>query len=254
MRWPTLLTLAALSLISARPASAQESSPAAPPESTETRYVNGTEFHIVTHGDLQVWMALARTPEAWGTSGSLQAMIYVINDSERPVTIFPEQVTVDIVKQSRSGPEYQRLKTFAADDYEQKLRNQNLGTQFLAIDFTGASAPREQTSRTKSAYEIKDQNGLSVGSIAYTGTTTQTPSTANEEARRDRARARSAALRDELDASFASIVKTLMRRHTLDPHTSYGGMVYMNERGRKPYVLTVPFGEKSFAFNFDCAK
>lgn len=250
MRWPTLLTLAVLSLVSSHVVTAQESSSAAPADSAETRYVNGTEFHVVTHGDLQVWMALSRTPEGWGTSGSLQAMIYVVNDSDRPITIFPEQVVVDVVKQGRGGPEYQRLKTFSAADYEQKLRNQNLGTQFLAIDFSGANAPREQTSRTKSTFEVKDQNGMSVGTIAYSGTTTQMPSVSDDEARRDRQRARAEALRDQLDASFTSIARTLMRRHTLDPHTYYGGMVYTNERGKRQYVLTVPFGERKFQFNF----
>jgi hypothetical protein len=47
----------------------------------------------------------------------------------------------------------------------------------------------------------------------------------------DQARARGEALQAQLDASFQSIAKNLMRTQTLDPSTYYGGMVYANRDG-----------------------
>jgi tetratricopeptide (TPR) repeat protein len=216
----------------------------------ETRYVNGTMFQIGTQGDLEVSMALSLEPEGWGTSGQLDAMVYVVNDSERPVTFFPEKVVVEAVKQTEDGPKIERIKTFSAEQYEQKVRNHNIGTQFLATDFSHLNDSQGSTSRTQGNYDVKDSYGRNVGSISYSGTTTREPTAAEKQAALDRAQAKREALRDQLDASYQSMAQTLMRTHTLDAHTYYGGMVYMNQRGKKVYVVTVPFGEKNFQFSF----
>jgi tetratricopeptide (TPR) repeat protein len=211
----------------------------------ETRYVNGTQFQIGTQGDLQVWMAV------WKGEG-LQAMLYVVNDSDQPITFFPEQIAVDAVRKGRSGPRDQRLKTYSAEQYEQKIRNHNANAQLLAALGTFAKAlntPEGETYRTEGNYDIRNQYGTRVGSASYSGTTTRLPSAANREASLDRARAEGEALRAQLETSYQAIAQNLMRTNTLDPNTYYGGMVYMNKSG-KDYVMTVPFGDTSFQFSF----
>lgn len=51
--------------------------------------------------------------------------------------------------------------------------------------------------------------------------------------------------------AFQAMTATLMRTHTLDPQSYYGGMVYFENRKAKQYQLYVPFGPKSFTFTFN---
>lgn len=224
------------------------------PAQYETRYVNGTLFQIGTSGDLQVWIAVSLEPEGWGTSGQLDAMLYVVNDSEGMITFFPERVTVEAVKQTRNGPKIEPIKTFSAEQYEQKVRNNNIGAAFLATDFSHLNDSEGSTSHTRGSYDVRDASGRTVGSVTYSGTTTREPTAAEKQASVDRAQAKREALRDRLDASYQAMTRNLMRTHTLSPHTYYGGMVYMTQRGKKLYAVTVPFGGKDFEFSFNFAR
>jgi hypothetical protein len=64
----------------------------------------------------------------------------------------------------------------------------------------------------------------------------------------------SAMIQDKMQAksaAFQAMTTTLMRTHTLDPQSYYGGMVYFENRKAKQYQLYVPFGPKSFTFLFN---
>lgn len=223
-------------------ASAQAQSDGAAPEH-ETRYVNGTSFKVATQGDLQVWMAVWKGRE-------LQTMLYVVNGSERPITFYPGQILVEALKQGKDGVKRVPIKTFTAEQYERKVSNASALKAFAYAMGSNGNKPQPQTSYTSGQYEVRSSNGTARGS--YYGTITRWPSQADYAAAKARDEARLDAMTSQLEASYQATSSSLMRTQTLDPHTYYGGTVYMNTSG-KDYVMTVPLGDASvqFAFTFD---
>jgi hypothetical protein len=61
----------------------------------------------------------------------------------------------------------------------------------------------------------------------------------------------SSMIQDKTRGTFQAMTTTLMRTHTLAPHTYYGGMIYFEKRKAKQYQMYVPFGPKSFVFLFN---
>jgi hypothetical protein len=215
----------------------------------ETRYVNGTQFTIGTEGELQVWAATWK-----GTD--LQTMLYVVNGSESTVTFCPANVRVEALKRGRDGLKIRVLKTFSAEEYEQRARNRNANTAMLAALGAWASrpnSPQRESYTTEGRSETRDAYGAKSGSTSYSGTITTEASVVDVERERDRERARADALQARLDDSFQAIAQNLLRTQTLDPSTYYGGMVYSKKEG-DDYVVTVPFGDKSFQFRFTFAR
>ena len=53
------------------------------------------------------------------------------------------------------------------------------------------------------------------------------------------------------DATFQQRASVLLRKQTLTPHSSYGGVMGFENRRTNQYRLYVPFGPKSFMFTFD---
>jgi tetratricopeptide (TPR) repeat protein len=206
----------------------------------ETRYVNGTMFQVATHGDLQVWMACWKGSE-------IQSMLYVVNGSDHPITFFPEQAQLEAV---RKDGQRSQLKTFSADQYERKVSNANAWKAFaIALGQSGQNQPQPQTTTVSGRYNTNVYGSGYTEYGSYYGTITRWPTQADYAEAEARNRARTEAMLSQLSSSFRAMSSTLMRTHTLDPHSYYGGTVYMNQSG-KNYVMTVPFGGTSFQFSF----
>lgn len=162
---------------------------------------------------------------------------------------------MEALKQGRDGLKIRVLKTFSAEEYEQRIRKRNANSAMLAALGAWASrpnSPQGESYGTEGRSETRDEYGARTGSTSYSGTITRQPSAADADRTRDRERDRAEALPARLDASFQSIAQNLMRTQALDPSTYYGGMVYSNKDG-EDYIVTVPLGEKSFQFRFTLA-
>jgi len=214
----------------------------------EDRYVRGAYFRVGRKNDLQVWVSASK-------GSDLQFFVYVVNGSERRITMVPHLIRVDVPLQSRAGAT-ETLKTYSAEDYERKVRNRDAWNLFAAAFAAGmANQPRPQTSSVSGSYygSSYGSNGNYLYNGSYYGTITRWPSAADYADAQARTRVQMDGMRDQLDASFSQMSQTLMRIQTMDAGSYYGGLVYAQKRGRD-YFVTVPFGGEDFEFAFSFKK
>jgi membrane-associated protease RseP (regulator of RpoE activity) len=207
------------------------------------RYVNGTFVWIGQYKGLEVRMA------AW-KAGDLQITLYLTNDTEEPITFDPEQVTVDAIQKQKDTFKRTRVKTFSADAYERKLQN-SLAWQSFFVAMGNVQVPQPETYNISGSSNT-NANDWSSGASAsartnYSGTVTRQPTLAEQQAAQDRAAARTERTMAPARAQAAAATSGLMRIQTLDPHTTYGGVVYVKSKG-DDYSVTVPFGSTDFDF------
>lgn len=227
--------------------------PDPPPSSNvryENRWVEGTSFVIGSTEDLQLWIAL--------TAGSdPQALVYLVNGSDRAITFAPESIVADLVK-TRSGRETRtRMEAFSAATYEKKVRTKQAWEAALyaaAVVYTSRPQPQTSTfSGSYNAYQPYRARPSYYGS--YYGQITTWPTAADYAAASERSAAQMRAMGDQLAASYAALTGSLLQTHTLGPGTYYGGIVHFSKAKKGDRVdLLIPFGGETFGARFTFPK
>lgn len=207
------------------------------------RYVNGTFVWIGEYKGLEVRLA------GWKAS-DLQLTLFLANDTDRPITFDPEQVVVDAIQRRKKSFERTRVRTFSADAYEQKLQN-GLAWQSFFVAMGNAQVPQSETynvsgSTNTRAYDW-NTGGSATATTDYSARITKEPTVASQQAAQERAAERTERTMAPARARADVAASGLMRIQTIDPHTSYGGVVYVKAKGNE-YVITVPFGDSDFDF------
>lgn len=184
----------------------------------EDRYANGSYFRVGQKDGLQVWVAAVKESD-------LALFVYIVNNTQRSLTIHPDLIRVEVPSRTK-GKSIESLKTYSAEAYKGKARD------------------RDNWNLSGSTYESR---GINVQNASYQGSIGGRPSAADPADEQARTRTQMDGVHQQLENSFAQMSRNLMRVHTLDSHTFYGGIVYAQKRG-KDYFVTVPFGGENFEF------
>jgi hypothetical protein len=211
----------------------------------EVRWANGTAFVIGSTEDLQVWVAFAAGRDP-------QALVYIVNASDRRITFAPESIQATAVRSTNAGLSRLPVSTFSAADYERKVRNKQAWQAFLYGAAAGmANQPQPQQESVSGGYSSYRQ--LQPGSQlhgSFYGQITRWPTAADYTAARDRTAAQVNAMGEQLHASFDAMAATLMRTHTLEPNSYYGGIVHFERFRGERVILTIPLGGSVFVTEF----
>ncbi len=211
----------------------------------ENRWTNGTAFVVGSTDDLQLWVAftIGRDP---------QALVYVVNASDRRITFSPESITATAVRTTREGVTRASVKAFSAADYEKKVRNKQAWQAALygaAAAMANQPQPQHGTfSGGYSAYRPYQPGAQVVGS--FYGQITRWPTAADYAAARERTGAQIQAMGDQLRASFDAMSATLMRTHTLETGSYYGGVVHFSRFRGERISLAIPLDGHLFQVDF----
>lgn len=211
----------------------------------ELRWANGTAFVIGSTEDLQVWVAFTAGRDP-------QALVYVVNASDRRITFAPEAIRATAVRSTKSGVSRLAVGTFSATDYEKKVRNKQAWQAFLHGAAAGmANQPQPQRESFSGGYSSYRpfQPGSQLHGSFY-GQITRWPTAADYAAARERTAAQVNAMGEQLRASFDAMAATLMRTHTLEPNSFYGGIVHFERFRGERVILTIPFGGSAFVTEF----
>lgn len=211
----------------------------------EVRWANGTSFVIGSTADLQVWVAFTAGRDA-------QALVYIVNASDRRITFTPESIQATAVRSTKAGVSRLPVSTFSAPDYERKVRNKQAWQAFLYGAAAGlANQPQPQQESFSGGYSSYRpfQPGSQLHGSFY-GQITRWPTAADYAAARDRTAAQVNVMGEQLRASFDAMAATLMRTHTLEPNSYYGGIVHFERFRGQRVTLTIPFGGSVFVTEF----
>jgi hypothetical protein len=241
-RYLTPFALAGALLLALAPSAAADDPP---PPTYETRYANGTIVWVGKSAGLEVRLSAEMRDD-------LALILYVVNDTDQPVTFYPEQVRVEAIRRKKDVVTREPVRMFPADEYVSRL-NTSLAWKSLFAGMGNYQEPEPETYTTSSKTDgrVYDwSSGATVsGSSTSSGTVTKQVTDADRQAAQDRTQAKTAAELAPEEARAKRIAARLMRTQTLDPHMGYGGTVFAKSKG-KEYVATVPFGDTEFQFSF----
>ncbi len=214
--------------------------------SYENRYVHGQLFFIGTEGALQAWVSVSK-------GSDLQVTLCFVNGTDQSITFAPQSVQVDAIKQQKGTTQRVRLRTYGAAEYEKKVRTaQAWGAALYTFSAVMANQPQPQTSHVSGNYSGSDPSGSFHGN--YSGTITTSPTADDYAAANARSQAQAEAMTSQLNASFAAMQATLLRTHTLLPHSYVSGIVHVKKAPADAYEMVVPFGGEEFRFSFHFEK
>lgn len=202
----------------------------------DSKYVQGQYFTIGRKGDNQVWLCAEK-------SSTVDLLVYITNGSDHSVTIMPEQIRVESILGKGDKQTRQQMKTYSASQYESKLRNANAWRLALAgFASSMANQPQPKTTSVSGGYygNSSGSYGSNTYSGSYYGTITEYPNAKDHADAQARTIAQVSHLQGQLETSFAQMTQNLMRSHTLDPQSFYGGVVHA-QKWTDDYVVTIPF-------------
>lgn len=84
----------------------------------DVHWENGRKFTIGASREFQVWVSLSPLREA-------SALVYLVNASDQPITFDPQTLELSITRESRRGTVREVRKTFAAEEWENKVRRRH---------------------------------------------------------------------------------------------------------------------------------
>lgn len=215
------------------------------PVNYEVHWVNGTNFVVGSASDLQLWVAFV-------TGRDPQALVYLVNATERSITFAPESITAIAGQATRKGFTTTAVKVFSAPEYERRVRNKQAWQAALhgaAVAIANQPQPQSSTfSGNYSAYRPYQPRSQIHGS--FYGQITRWPTAADYAASWERSAAQMQAMGDQLRTSFDAMAASLMRTHTLSSGTFYGGVVHLARFRAERVGLTIPFGGAVFQVEF----
>jgi len=215
----------------------------------DSKYVQGQYFTIGRKGDNQVWLCASK-------GATVDLLVYITNGSDHSVTIMPEQIRVESILGKGDKQTRQQMKTYSASQYESKLRNANAWRLALA-GFASSMANQPQPKATSVSGGYYGNSSGSYGSNTYSGsyygTITEYPNTKDYADARARTNAQMSHLQGQLETSFDQMTQNLMRSHTLDPQSFYGGVVHA-QKWTDDYVVTIPFDGEEYEYFFTFKK
>lgn len=249
---PKAVDFEPLPIISVPPATLEPPRAGAPAAQTpsaqvsyEQRWVEGTSFVVGTTSELQIWVAFTTGPDP-------QALLYFTNGSDQSTTVFPTSISATSVKESSRGSVEAAVTVLGPEDYERKIRNKQAWEALLFGAATAlANRPQPQTTTYQGGVSMYQANRpRNEWEGTYYGQITVWPTSADYAAASARSAAQIDAMGEQLRASYAAMTTSLLRNHTMPPHSFYGGIVHFERFKAQRINLAIPFGGTVFNVYF----
>ena len=214
-------------------------------ENSTEEYLDGKLIRTIQHGGLRVSSYLFLTAK-----DAVAAEIYVVNDSDKPVNVLPDQIFVSATPADRSA----KTAYLGIIPISVLIADVNRNARIRAALDQLAANFQTTTSRTQSVTSanvtLRGPGGLSTGTI--NGTTLSTTTGPNWEARR-LATYQSMQLYAMARDRVAAIQADALKANTVHPGGAVGGMVwaskhkYFGQAGTQ-IVLDIRIDETTFQF------
>ncbi len=174
----------------------------------------------------------------------LVVYLFAINHSERRIELSPEMVTVELIK-----PTARPLKGETAAHLANSIKKRSAFA--AALGQFGASMQTTQSTRNG------NQNGAIYGpggSVTYSGTSSDTTTSPDWEARR-RANDQAAVLNGSASRAGADLQSVELKANTLMPQQEVGGMmIFEREKKCEEALVRLAVDGKVIEFPFSCQR